>query len=550
MSALGTEALPADSFDGRHAGLLDKAPRAALIAFVAAEAVGLALFVWFGRTQWFWWDEWELIAGRSMSVDDFLQPYHGHWIGGPLVVYRLLWSVFGLHTYAPYQLVGISVHLGIAALLRIIMRRSGVAAWIATIAAGAFVVFGTGKQNILWGFQIAFTGAVLLGLVHLLLADHDGRADWRDGLGLLAGAIALTCSGVGTAMIIAVGCSTLLRRGAARAALHVLPLATLFVAWWSRYGRHDADTGIPVDTWTVVRFVVGVVEATLHSLGQVAGTSWILLVILLVGLVLAWHRFDSVDVRSRAGEPLGLLVAGVSFLAFAAWGRAGATLLLVGDLEYQARYRYVFAALVLPAFAVAADAIARRWRAGQLVVVVPLLVGLPLNVREIADRDALEKQQFGEPALFQAVQGSALLDAVPGVVRPFPEGPVGEDVVTVDWIREERDSGRLPPVSVAATPLLEASARLRLSIEQNWQTPNPYRCVELTGGVGQRLEAGSSVFFPPTFAPATVQVNQPVSGSAYPVIVRYHLKNGRTLTAVHGPLDVTLVPHRGAMLCR
>jgi hypothetical protein len=47
-----------------------------------------------------------------------------------------------------------------------------------------------------------------------------------------------------------------------------------------------------------------------------------------------------------------------------------------------------------------------------------------------------------------------------------------------------------------------------------------------------------------------VQVNQPVSGSAYPVIVRYHLKNGRPLTAVHRPLDVTLVPHRGAKLCR
>ena len=226
--------------------------------------------------------------------------------------------------------------------------------------------------------------------------------------------------------------------------MHVTPLAILFVVWWVRYGHHDSYGRLPVGAWTVVRFVFGGVEATLHSLGQVPGTSWLLLALLVVGLALAWQRFDITDVRARAAEPLGLLVAGLAFLALTAWGRAGASLLLLGELGYAGRYRHIFAALALPAFAVAADAIARRWRAGQFVVVVPLLLGVPTNVHEIADRDATEKQQFGEPALFEGVAFSPLLDEVPGYVRPFPEGPVGEDVITVDWIRQARDADRLP----------------------------------------------------------------------------------------------------------
>ena len=53
-----------------------------------------------------------------------------------------------------------------------------------------FVLFGAGAQDILWAFQITFTGALVFGLVQLLLADHDGPVDRRDWLGSVPG-----CSG-------------------------------------------------------------------------------------------------------------------------------------------------------------------------------------------------------------------------------------------------------------------------------------------------------------------------------------------------------------------
>lgn len=51
----------------------DRAPRVALATFIAVDTLAAALFLWFGRHQWFYWDEWELLAGRgTMSAHDLV----------------------------------------------------------------------------------------------------------------------------------------------------------------------------------------------------------------------------------------------------------------------------------------------------------------------------------------------------------------------------------------------------------------------------------------------------------------------------------------------
>ncbi len=75
------------------------------------------------------------------------------------------------------------------------MRRAGVGPWLATAAAGSFVLFGPGSEDIVWAFQIGFTGALAFGLVQLCLCDHDGGIGRRDVLGVGAGLLALMCSG-------------------------------------------------------------------------------------------------------------------------------------------------------------------------------------------------------------------------------------------------------------------------------------------------------------------------------------------------------------------
>src|SRR4029078_8190653 len=98
-------------------------------------------------------------------------------------------------------------------------------------AAGLFVLFGAGSQDILIAFQITFSGALVLGLVQLLLADHAGPLDRRDVMGVLRALGSLLCSGVAIPMIATVGIAALLLGRWKAAALHTLPLAVVYLSW-------------------------------------------------------------------------------------------------------------------------------------------------------------------------------------------------------------------------------------------------------------------------------------------------------------------------------
>ena len=99
----------------------------------------------------------------------------------------MLFRLFGLRSYLPYQAVVLAFHLGSAVLLRVVMRRAGVSASIATITATAFVFFGSRSSDVVWAFQMSFSGSLLFGLGQLLLADHDGPIGRRDALALVGG---------------------------------------------------------------------------------------------------------------------------------------------------------------------------------------------------------------------------------------------------------------------------------------------------------------------------------------------------------------------------
>jgi hypothetical protein len=356
--------------------------RRPLLVFGAVIAVAAVLFFVLAHDQWFYLDEWDYLVSRHLSsLDDLFRPHNEHWTTLPILAYRGLYRVFRLRTYVPYQAVSIALHLTIAALLLVVMRRSGVRPWVATAAASLFALFGAGSQNIVWGFQMAFTGAVVLGLVQLLLADHDGPLDRRDWIGLAAGAAGLLCSGVAITMVVVVGIAALVRRGWRIAAFHTAPLAAIYVAWWLTMAR-DSYEAATLDASNAVRFVATGMGATFGKLGQLPGVGLALGLLLVVGLVLAWHRFDQRAVRVRAAMPAALLVGAVVFLAVTALGRAA---IFGPEFARTGRYVHVAAALVLPALAVAADAVIRRWPVATIAVIALLLVGIPGNVRALAD---------------------------------------------------------------------------------------------------------------------------------------------------------------------
>ena len=128
-------------------------------------------------------------------------------------------------------------HLALAYLIRMVMRRSGVRPWTATAAASLFLLLGSASDDILWAFQIGFVAALVFGFVQLLVADHDGPIDRRDGMALAAGLASLLCSGLGVTMVVVVGIAVFFRRGLRPAALQTAPLAAIYVLWLATYGR-------------------------------------------------------------------------------------------------------------------------------------------------------------------------------------------------------------------------------------------------------------------------------------------------------------------------
>ncbi len=279
-------------------------------------AAPIILFV-FGDYRWFFGDEWEFIANRSLAPNDLFRQHFGHWVTTPIIAYRVLYWIFGLRSYVPYQALLVVTHLTAAWLLFVVMRRVGVRAWIAACVTTPFVLFGPGAQNLTWAFQISFNLALVFGLIQLLLAYHDGPIDRRDWLGLAAGAVALTCSAVGPPMVLAAGVATFIRRGVRPALFQTVPLAALFLVWYVLAEPSDSSG------WASVRTILDWIRdseiAGFEGLGRWTVLAVALAVLLVVGLALTWITSSGAARRRWFGAPVGLLLGAVAFSAATAW---------------------------------------------------------------------------------------------------------------------------------------------------------------------------------------------------------------------------------------
>jgi hypothetical protein len=482
--------LPDGRPDDRDPPLIERGPRAALITFaVACVASGVLVLTWLGNQRWFVSDEWDFLATRQLTdLADLMKPHNEHWTALPAVAYRLVWEVVGLHAYWPYQALVVVAHVLVVVLLRIVMRRAGVSPWIATITAASLLLFGAGDQNIVWAFQISFVGALGFGLVQLILADHDGGIERRDWLGLVAGAAALMCSGVGISMVVVVGLAALIRRGWRAALFHTLPLAALYATWYvveSPPGSANPDGSSAAHiAGEMAAFVAHGFTHAVAGLGSYPGVGVLLTALTVIGLAVAWRPIGWRGFRRAGAAVAALLVGSVAFMTLSAYGRwsAGA------DYADQKRYVYVIGALLLPALAVAADALCRRWRQLTPVVLVLLLVGIPGNIVEFVNEDTYVGPAFDlseQTAL--AVLSSPLADQVPDWVEFDPRVNPG---LTVGFLRRARDEGALPE----GRPLDEEAANqlpIRLGVVQSFGRPPAKDCQVLTGKLDLRPAKGT-----------------------------------------------------------
>jgi hypothetical protein len=429
-----------------------------------------------GRDQWFVRDDWDFLTTRSAgSLTDLLTPHNEHWSTIPILFYRAAFNVVGLDLYWPYQIAEVLLHLWVAAMLWIIMRRAGVQPWVATLVASVFVFFGEGFQNILSALQMGFVAAVALGLTQLVLTDHDGPIDRRDYAALGCGVVALMCSGVAVAMLVAVGLAVVVRRGWRPAALQTVPPMVIYVVWWLLYARDSYDSQRGALSLIPGFVAVGLGNA-FGKLGQLPFMGWLLAAVVAVGLVVAWWGVPIAELRRRAAVPAALLVGAVFFLTVTAYGRT----IFGNEFARTSRYAHIVVAMLIPAIGVAIDALARRWRAAVPVLVVVLLLGVPGNIAATRPYNSTDR------AFVLALPNSPLATQVPPSTQP---DIVSAPRLTIGWLLQAKADGTLPAPGPIA-PDVASTADLMLAVHRINQPLPEMRCAPFIQTITRHLDPG------------------------------------------------------------
>jgi len=517
--------------------------RAALVVFVVIVVVAFPLYLFrLGTYHWYFRDDWGFLTGRSLgSVKDLFTPWDTHWSTVPIVVFRVLYKAVGLRSYKPYQAVVVGLHLTAVVLLRVVMRRAGVGPWLATAAAGALIFFGPGSEDILWAFQIGFTGSLVFGLTELVLCDHEGGLEWRDALGVVAGVLALMSSGVGVVMALVVGLAMLLRRGWKIAAVLSAPLAAAYGLYWLAERPQTTNPfGFPKLS-VILRWVRSAEIGAFRALGHYPVVSWLLLAVLVGGLALALSRHPRTRLRGELALPLSLLMGGLVFAVLTAIGRWPA-----GENGARAgRFVYLSAALLVPALAVAAQAIARRWRLATPALVVLFLIAVPANSVTFGDPPFGQKYFATQERVLTTITRMPEAAHAPGDLRPIsdPFLPAGLDM---SFLRNAVRTGRLRQSSGPISPAERLEYQMRLGLDQKAVAPSLEGCKRVAGPVDLSPAKGSSFRF---LVPMTITALGPTARSV-PVV--YDPSVGQRIEVVLSGLHLrlhALDPVRGLGLC-
>lgn len=338
-------------------------PRAADYGHYVSLAVGAVLLFRLGLTQSFFFDDWAILAP---SLDGNINlPHVGHWSLTPALVFQAIRNTWGLDSYTPFFLCVLLVHLVLAHLIWRIMKRAGVAPWLATAFVVPVLFMGSGSENILWAFQFGFIGAVVLGLIVVLVVT--GRTmTWP--LGILAGVAALwsvTFSGTALPLLFAAGVASLYRQRFVRTALVFGPAVVVYGAWYvlegSRYKTSIPSVfvdGVGQGIVDLSQFASTMVLSALDGLLPLAGVGVVLAVAVFIWLVS--RRREQLE---RALPAIALAAAALFFALLTAFSRAG----LGVETASSGRYLYLVTALVIPVIACAGSAVTMRRAAGTFI---------------------------------------------------------------------------------------------------------------------------------------------------------------------------------------
>ena len=179
-----------------------------------------------------------MLGRRTLSVQTLLLPHNGHLSIVPVLAYRVLLALFGMRHYAAYRIAGLLVHVAVASLIyRYVRQRIGEVGGLAS--GSAFLLLGSGWQNILWPFQIGFMGSIAAGIGAWLLVDRDKRV--ADLVASVLVLLSLGCSGLGIAVLVGTGAFLVTGSTLDRVIRVCVIPAIVYGIWYVKYGESQGQ---------------------------------------------------------------------------------------------------------------------------------------------------------------------------------------------------------------------------------------------------------------------------------------------------------------------
>jgi hypothetical protein len=242
-----------------------------VLLLAAGAAASALLLLALGSKLTFLLDDWDFLLHRpGFTAHSILDPHNEHISIAPILIYKALLATVGMDSSLPYLAVDVALVVATAVLLFVYLQRR-VDPWLALLGAALVLTLGPAYEDLLWDFQMGFTGSLACGLAAILMLERrDGRGDVL-ACGLLT--VGVTFSSLGLPFIVAAAVDVALRGHRLRR-LYVIAVPTLlFAVWWAGWG-HTAKTYFSVhNVTTTPEFVLDAAAGVFASLFGLVETS-------------------------------------------------------------------------------------------------------------------------------------------------------------------------------------------------------------------------------------------------------------------------------------
>jgi hypothetical protein len=214
-------------------------------SMAAIAAVSFGIVLWLGRGMTFFWDEWDFIARRSLGdPSTWWLPHNEHWSTLPILVYRAIVETIGIGSYVPYLAVVGILHLAVVAAVYRLVRLETRSGPVAVGAGTLIALFGSGFENLFWGFQTGFVAATALCLwAMVVLHTEEPRSASRMAAATVLLVLAFATAGVAIAFGFGIGVALLSDPRRHRDATWILIPLAVWGIWYVAIGRTASGFG-------------------------------------------------------------------------------------------------------------------------------------------------------------------------------------------------------------------------------------------------------------------------------------------------------------------